>query len=150
MCCDWQLGEEGKGKGKGQGRRAAVRPGDSGARGSRRRSYSSSSEKSRVTLKAKKKSQGGKDGAGDDGWTEPLRSSQPKLADGQRRTVQHVLAGKNVFCTGPAGCGKSFIIRRVVHDIVKGSSCRIAVTAATGIAAWNLAAPSIPLLGWGP
>lgn len=45
--------------------------------------------------------------------------------------------GKSVFLTGPAGSGKTFVLRRFISDLKKQKK-RVAVTASTGIAATHL------------
>lgn len=45
--------------------------------------------------------------------------------------------GKSVFLTGPAGSGKTYVLRRFISDLKK-KKMRVAVTASTGIAATHL------------
>lgn len=49
--------------------------------------------------------------------------------------------GKNVFFTGSAGAGKSYLLRQMIHDLhakYSKSSGAVAITASTGIAACNI------------
>lgn len=61
------------------------------------------------------------------------------LSDEQREVLKLVLEGKNIFLTGRAGTGKTFLLRAVVKNLKRiyppGS---VFVTAPTGIAATNL------------
>ena len=58
----------------------------------------------------------------------------------QNAALHLVLTGKNVYLTGAAGVGKTFLLRRIVSELTKkyniGSG--VAVTASTGIAASHL------------
>lgn len=69
-----------------------------------------------------------------------------KLSDAldsdQQRVVDAVKSGRNVFFTGPAGTGKSYVISRIA-----GSDPSIALTALTGIAAVNIGGKT--LHSWG-
>ncbi|UYV67302.1 PIF1 [Cordylochernes scorpioides] len=58
-----------------------------------------------------------------------------KLTEEQRQVLSAVLSGKNVFFTGSAGTGKSFLLRQVIAALPPDST---AVTAATGIAACHI------------
>lgn len=67
------------------------------------------------------------------------------LDDAQRRVLRLVEAGRNVFFTGSAGTGKSFLIERIVSDLGEKYGPdpdefkrRVALTAPTGIAATNI------------
>ena len=57
-----------------------------------------------------------------------------ELNTDQHKAFQAVQSGKNIFLTGPAGSGKSFLIRRIV-EWAPTASRTIAVTALTGCAA---------------
>lgn len=54
------------------------------------------------------------------------------LSTGQRNVVERVMLGKNVFFTGCAGTGKSFVLRRIIE--LCGSKPGVFVTAMTGAA----------------
>ncbi|KAH9816023.1 PIF1-like helicase-domain-containing protein [Melampsora americana] len=58
----------------------------------------------------------------------------PKCSDEQLRVLDEVRLGRNVFFTGSAGVGKSFMLNEVVK-MLKASNRNVAVTAPTGIAA---------------
>lgn len=58
------------------------------------------------------------------------------LSSEQQRVLDTVLQGKNVFLTGSAGTGKSFLLRRCIHTLKRrNGSNRVAVVAPTGVAA---------------
>ena len=56
------------------------------------------------------------------------------LSANQRRVLQYVAEGKNVFMTGRAGCGKSRVTA-VLAECLKGADTPFEITASTGIAA---------------
>ena len=64
------------------------------------------------------------------------------LSDEQRVILDMVVSqGKSVFFTGPAGTGKSVLLRKMVSDLAKKYSKdmdHVAVTASTGMAAFRL------------
>jgi ATP-dependent DNA helicase PIF1 len=61
------------------------------------------------------------------------------LTSEQRAVAADVLAGKNVFLTGAAGTGKSFLFAYLVQQLTaKHGEDTVAVTAPTGIAAINV------------
>jgi ATP-dependent DNA helicase PIF1 len=60
----------------------------------------------------------------------------PLNAD-QRRFVDSCLAGENVFLTGNAGTGKSFVVERLLKYYLRNGS-HVGVTASTGVAALNI------------
>ena len=65
----------------------------------------------------------------------------------QALAFEHVLSGKNLFLTGPAGSGKSFLIQRIVEwGATVGKT--IAVTAMTGCAALLLGHTAKTLHSW--
>lgn len=81
------------------------------------------------------------------GWEELLAAQQEKaqevvlpapLSPSQARALAALQAGKNVFLTGVAGTGKSFVLRRFIEEPgkhpVRGEKV-VAVCATTGIAA---------------
>jgi ATP-dependent DNA helicase PIF1 len=76
-------------------------------------------------------------------------STDPPLNPEQERVLQLVLTGRNVFLTGSAGVGKSFLLRHIMAVLksccYKGGDS-IAVTASTGIAASHIS--GITLHSW--
>jgi len=58
------------------------------------------------------------------------------LTDDQKTALKAMLDGKNVFVTGGAGTGKSFVLKRFV-EIARSQARNVLVTAPTGIAALN-------------
>lgn len=74
----------------------------------------------------------------------------PEIAKGdlnaeQQSAADHILAGNNVFLTGSAGTGKTFLLRYVIQEMEKlhGETGAVAVTAPTGIAAINIGGQTI-------
>lgn len=65
---------------------------------------------------------------------EPPKPRVEQLGKDQKRAFDAVLARKNVFITGSAGTGKSFLLS-VIVDELKKEGLNVAVTASTGIAA---------------
>ena len=61
-------------------------------------------------------------------------------ADSQDRALQLALAGQNLFITGGAGVGKSFLLRRVIVQLRKLHPLygQVVVCASTGIAATHI------------
>lgn len=55
----------------------------------------------------------------------------------QSDALTHLLSGKNAFVTGPAGAGKTYLLREFIKESKKCGK-RVAVTASTGIAATHL------------
>lgn len=72
---------------------------------------------------------------------EAENKNSPRLSDHQRRLV-NITADqrKSIFLTGPAGTGKSFLLRTIIDQmkIVYKEENQVAVTAATGMAAYLL------------
>ena len=69
------------------------------------------------------------------------------LNSDQSIAFNHVESGKNVFLTGPAGSGKSFLIQYIMEwGDIKGK--KIAVTALTGCAALLLGSKAKTLHSW--
>jgi ATP-dependent DNA helicase PIF1 len=67
----------------------------------------------------------------------PAREEDTLSAE-QKRALQAVLSGRNVFITGSAGTGKSYLIRLLVDKLRSIMGPEVAVTASTGNAAHNL------------
>jgi len=62
----------------------------------------------------------------------------------QQEGAKHILAGNNVFLTGSAGTGKTFLLRFVIQELEKmHGEASVAVTAPTGIAAINIGGQTI-------
>lgn len=61
------------------------------------------------------------------------------LTDGQQEAYDAMLSGRNVFLTGGAGSGKSFLLKKFIKEFkeLHGNNS-VAVTAPTGIAALNV------------
>lgn len=73
----------------------------------------------------------------------PQASFEEGLSHEQRTVLDLVLKkGKSVFFTGPAGTGKSFLLKKIIEGLaikyLDDSEERFAVTASTGLAASNL------------
>jgi ATP-dependent DNA helicase PIF1 len=72
----------------------------------------------------------------------PSRSDEEKLNEEQRTVFDLVVKqGRSVFFTGPAGTGKSFLLKRIIRGLATkylGDSESVAVTASTGVAAQNI------------
>ncbi|MCR5090967.1 MAG: AAA family ATPase [Oscillospiraceae bacterium] len=60
-----------------------------------------------------------------------------KLTRSQQRAYNAIMAGYNVFLTGHAGTGKSFLICQVINELTEAKK-KVAVAAPTGIAAINV------------
>jgi ATP-dependent DNA helicase PIF1 len=70
------------------------------------------------------------------------KTSAIQLSSEQRRVLDLVVnKGQSVFFTGPAGTGKSVLMRAIINDLRKKYAKdpeRVAVTASTGLAACNI------------
>jgi ATP-dependent DNA helicase PIF1 len=76
--------------------------------------------------------------------------TEPPLSASQQRALDMVKQGHNVFITGNAGSGKSFLIARIIREMA-ALRRRAVVTASTGVAAWNtrgVTVHSFSGLGW--
>lgn len=62
---------------------------------------------------------------------------QGQLSNEQYAAVVDVFEGRHVFITGPAGTGKSFLLKYIIQAL-RRYDFEVAVTASTGIAAENL------------
>lgn len=60
-----------------------------------------------------------------------------KNSKGQQQFFDMVMEGKNVFLTGKAGSGKSFIVKKVIESL-EASGRQTVVCAPTGISAYNI------------
>lgn len=61
------------------------------------------------------------------------------LSPEQSKILSQVRNGKNIFFTGSAGTGKTFLLREIVSDLKRSyRDDELAVTASTGIAACNI------------
>ena len=69
--------------------------------------------------------------------TEKKKTSTPELSEQQARALQAAMQGKNIFVTGGAGVGKSFVTNLIVKKL-KESGRTVQITASTGIAAVNV------------
>ena len=58
-----------------------------------------------------------------------------ELNDDQQRVMDLVMGGSNVFFTGSAGTGKSYLIKRLFTALSKKHGVGVIVTAPTGVAA---------------
>eukprot|EP00929_Paragymnodinium_shiwhaense_P066693 TRINITY_DN33484_c0_g1_i1.p1 TRINITY_DN33484_c0_g1~~TRINITY_DN33484_c0_g1_i1.p1 ORF type:complete len:889 (+),score=242.41 TRINITY_DN33484_c0_g1_i1:171-2837(+) len=56
----------------------------------------------------------------------------------QRAAAERAIAGRNLFITGAAGTGKSFLLRYIVQELSAKHPGKVAVTAPTGLAAVNV------------
>ena len=59
------------------------------------------------------------------------------LCEEQAQIVKLALSGQNVFFTGGAGTGKSFVLRRLVREL-RARGRRVEVVTPTGISAINV------------
>lgn len=65
-----------------------------------------------------------------------------RLSEDQEKFLEAVLEGKNIFLTGKAGTGKSFIVQRAMEELKKRKKNVVAV-APTGVAANNIGGQTI-------
>ncbi|KAF7339972.1 ATP-dependent DNA helicase PIF1 [Mycena venus] len=69
-----------------------------------------------------------------------------RLSREQYKVLEMVLAGKSVFFTGPAGTGKSILLKEIIRTLKEDPSRRpssLAVTASTGIAGLNIGGSTV-------
>ncbi|KAG2049871.1 hypothetical protein BDR06DRAFT_687421 [Suillus hirtellus] len=65
-----------------------------------------------------------------------------ELSEEQRRVLRLVESGKNIFFTGPAGTGKSVLLRAIIK-LLRREAGGVAITAPTGIAGMNIGGTTI-------
>ncbi|OWZ20662.1 hypothetical protein PHMEG_0004890 [Phytophthora megakarya] len=72
--------------------------------------------------------------------TSPVRTDHRStiLTTEQKRVLELVARGKNVFFTGSAGTGKSFLLQHLLKHGCGHAMGRVFATATTGIAAYNI------------
>lgn len=56
----------------------------------------------------------------------------------QRSVADRALRGENLFISGAAGTGKSFLLRYLIQELDKANGSGVAITAPTGLAAVNV------------
>lgn len=74
-------------------------------------------------------------------------SSETKLSDEQQQIIKLFTKGENIFITGPAGTGKTFIIKKMV-ELANENKKNIQVCALTGCAAVLLKCKAKTLHSW--
>ncbi|KAF8656387.1 hypothetical protein AX16_002573 [Volvariella volvacea WC 439] len=66
------------------------------------------------------------------------------LSQEQKDVLEMALSGRNIFFTGPAGTGKSVLLREIISRLrVRRGHDRVAVTAPTGVAGINIGGSTI-------
>lgn len=81
----------------------------------------------------------------DDDESSDADAQLPLSAD-QKRVFDLAMQRESLFFTGPGGCGKSFLLERIVHALTKdngGDPRTVAVTASTGAAGLNIGGSTI-------
>jgi ATP-dependent DNA helicase PIF1 len=66
-----------------------------------------------------------------------------KLSAEQQHVLDLVRSGQNVFFTGPAGTGKSVLLREIIKLLRDNLSDRVSITASTGIAGLNIGGSTV-------
>lgn len=82
------------------------------------------------------------DGVSDKGFDQVLEDVGPPMHPEQAGIVKLAIAGHNVFYTGPAGCGKSFVLQRIRSELVRRGK-KVTVVVPTGIAAHGIGGTTI-------
>jgi ATP-dependent DNA helicase PIF1 len=67
----------------------------------------------------------------------PRLVQESGLSPSQELALKAALEGRNIFITGNAGSGKSFLLARIMEELAKQRRT-YALTASTGVAAWNI------------
>ncbi len=65
---------------------------------------------------------------------------QSTLSGEQKQVIEAILQGRNVFFSGSAGTGKSFLLHELIKRIPKQGT---AITASTGLAALNISGTTL-------
>lgn len=65
------------------------------------------------------------------------------LSPEQSKAIEAVLTGRNVFITGGAGVGKSFLVKKMVEELKSKRFRRVQICASTGIAAVHIQGQTI-------
>jgi ATP-dependent DNA helicase PIF1 len=71
-----------------------------------------------------------------------------ELNEEQRIAFERIQAGENIFLTGPAGAGKSYLVKHIVKWATEVANKSIATTALTGCAALLLGTKAKTLHSW--
>lgn len=72
-----------------------------------------------------------------------MADKEMKLGEDQERAFLAAMQGYNILITGPAGTGKSVLLRRIVQALRRERHKDVAITASTGIAALNVSGQTI-------
>eukprot|EP00927_Polykrikos_kofoidii_P038191 TRINITY_DN32488_c1_g1_i2.p1 TRINITY_DN32488_c1_g1~~TRINITY_DN32488_c1_g1_i2.p1 ORF type:complete len:519 (-),score=110.58 TRINITY_DN32488_c1_g1_i2:71-1477(-) len=65
------------------------------------------------------------------------------LTEEQRQAAKRALKGENLFVSGAAGTGKSYLLRYIIQELERRHSGEVAITAPTGLAAVNVGGQTI-------